>query len=194
MQFVLSPSPRRFAVIGGGISGLAAAHRLRELAPADEVFLFEKSDRLGGVVRTQEQDGFLIEHGADMFTTREPWGLGLCRRIGFDGELINTNTRYARAFVVRRGRLYPVPEGFTLMTPGRMWPIAKTPLLSIAGKLRMAAEYFVPPRRDTEDESLAEFVTRRLGREAFERLVQPLIGGIYTADPTLGLASNCKLH
>ena len=176
--------PRRIAVIGGGFSGLAAAHRLLELAPAIQVTLFEAGDRLGGVVRTEEQEGFLIEHGADMFTTREPWALDLCRRLGFVEELINTNSEHARAFVMRRGRLYPVPEGFTLMTPGRFWPLATSGLLSVAGKIRMAAEYFVPVRRDTSDESLASFVTRRLGREAYERLVQPLIGGIYTADPT----------
>jgi oxygen-dependent protoporphyrinogen oxidase len=177
-------APRRIAVLGGGFTGLAAALRLRELAPDTQVVLFERGERIGGVVHTERRDGYLIEHGADMFTTREPWALGLCRRIGFDGELINTNAIHARAFVVHRGRLYPVPEGFTLMTPGRIWPIARSGLLSPAGKLRMAAEYFVPPRRDGRDESLAEFATRRLGREAYQRLVQPLIGGIYTTDPT----------
>jgi oxygen-dependent protoporphyrinogen oxidase len=180
----MCPAPKRVAVIGGGFAGLAAAHRIIELAPATQVVLFEASDRLGGVVRTEDQQGFLIEHGADMFTTREPWALDLCRRVGLADELINTNTEHARAFVLRRGRLYPVPEGFTLMTPGRFWPLARSGLLSISGKLRMAAEYFVPRRDSSADESLASFVTRRLGREAYERLVQPLIGGIYTADPT----------
>lgn len=175
---------RRIAVIGGGISGLAAAHRLLELEPSVQVTLFEASERVGGVVRTDRCGPFLVENGADMFTTKDPWALELCRRLGIEGELINTNAQHARAFVVRRGRLYPVPEGFTLMTPGKAWPIAKTPLLSIGGKLRMAWEYFVPARKDDADESLAEFVTRRLGRQAYERLVQPLIGGIYTADPT----------
>jgi oxygen-dependent protoporphyrinogen oxidase len=178
------PAALRVAVIGGGITGLSAAHRLREISPSVQVTLFEQHDRLGGVVHTEKVDGYLIEHGADMFTTRDPWAFGLCRRIGFDGELINTNSQHARAFVVHQGQLHAVPEGFTLMTPGRMWPIARTPLLSIPGKLRMAAEYFIPRRGGPGDESLAEFVTRRLGREAYERLVQPLIGGIYTADPT----------
>jgi oxygen-dependent protoporphyrinogen oxidase len=163
---------------------LAAAHRIRELSPETQVTLFEAGDRLGGVIRTERCGDYLVEHGADMFTTKEPWALDLCRRLGLEGELINTNARYARAFVVRRGRLCPVPEGFALMTPGKAWPIVTTPLLSVTGKLRMAAEYFVARRETDEDESLAEFVTRRLGREAYERLVQPLIGGIYTADPT----------
>ena len=176
--------PRRVAILGGGISGLAAAHRLRELDPAAEITLFEASDRLGGVLQTdRSRDGWLIERSADMFTTREPWALDLCRRIGIADELIETDRRFRRAYVVRRGRLVPVPEGFTLMSPARVWPIIKTPLLSPLGKLRLAWEYFVAAKQDDADESLESFVVRRFGREAFDRLVQPLIGGIYTADP-----------
>ena len=183
----ISPSssrPRRVAIIGGGISGLAAAHRLRELDPAAAVTVFEAGDRLGGVLRTdRSRDGWLIERSADMFTTREPWAIDLCRRLGIADELIETDARFRRAYVVRRGRLVPVPEGFTLMSPARIWPLVTTPLLSPLGKLRLAWEYFVAARRDDVDESLESFVVRRFGREAFERLVQPLIGGIYTADP-----------
>src|SRR5262245_1195771 len=175
--------PQRIAVIGGGISGLAAAFRARELDPSAAITLFEASDRLGGVLQTERRDGWLIERSADMFTTREPWALDLCRRIGIADELIETDARYRRAFVVRRGRLLPVPEGFTLMSPAKIWPIVTTSILSPLGKLRLAAEYFVEPRRDGSDESLQSFTTRRFGREAFERLIQPLIGGIYTADP-----------
>jgi len=176
--------PRRTAVIGGGISGLAAVHRLRELDPTAEISLFEASDRLGGVLQTdRSRDGWLIERSADMFTTREPWALDLCRRIGIADELIETDARFRRAYVARRGRLLPVPEGFTLMSPARAWPIIKTPLLSPLGKLRLAWEYFVAPNQDKADESLESFVVRRFGRETFDRLVQPLIGGIYTADP-----------
>ena len=183
----LAPSgptlPRRIAIIGGGISGLAAAHRALELDPAAQVTLFEASDRLGGVLQSDRRDGWLIERSADMFTTREPWALDLCRRIGIADELLETDARFRRAFVVRRGKLLPVPEGFTLMSPARVWPILKTPLLSPLGKLRLAREYFVPARKDDADESLQSFVVRRFGREAFDRLIQPLIGGIYTADP-----------
>lgn len=176
-------SPRRVAVIGGGITGLAAAHRLVELDASLRVTLLEASDRLGGILQTGRRDDFLIERAADMFTTREPWALDLCRRIGFEGELIETNTENRRAFIVRRGKLHPVPEGFSLMSPVRMWPVLTTPLLSLAGKLRLAWEYFTPAKRDDADESLASFATRRLGRQAFEWIVQPLVSGIYTADP-----------
>lgn len=175
--------PRRVAVVGGGISGLAAAHRLGELAPRAAVTLFEAGTRLGGVVQTERRDGFLIERSADMFTTKDPWALDLCRRIGFDPVLIETNKEHRRAFVVKRGKLVPVPPGFTLMAPVRFWPMVTTPLLSLRGKLRLAWEYFTPAKKDEADESLAQFATRRLGREAYDWLVQPLIGGIYTADP-----------
>lgn len=174
---------RRIAIVGGGISGLAAAHRVREIDPAAEVTLFEASGRPGGVLQTQRRAGWLIERSADMFTTREPWALDLCRRIGIADELIETDARYRRAFVVRRGKLLPVPEGFTLMSPAKVWPILTTPLLSPLGKMRLAAEYLQPKKADDADESLKSFVTRRFGQEAFDRLIQPLIGGIYTADP-----------
>jgi protoporphyrinogen/coproporphyrinogen III oxidase len=180
----LLPQTPRIAVIGGGISGLAAAHRLYELNPAAQVTLFEASGRLGGVLHTERRDGYLIERSADMFTTREPWALDLCRRIGIESELIETTKQHRRAFVVHKGKLVPVPEGFTLMSPAKVWPILKTPLLSPLGKLRLAWEYFTPKKPDESDESLQSFVTRRFGREAFDRLIQPLIGGIYTADPS----------
>lgn len=181
---IQTPGPRhRIAIIGGGISGLAAANRVQELDPTAGVTLFEASGRFGGVLQTERRDGWLIERSADMFTTREPWALDLCRRIGIVDELIETDARYRRAFVVRRSRLIPVPEGFTLMSPAKVWPILTTPLLSPLGKLRLAAEYFQSKKLDDADESLKSFVTRRFGREAFDRLIQPLIGGIYTADP-----------
>jgi oxygen-dependent protoporphyrinogen oxidase len=182
---LLPPSSPRIAVIGGGITGLAAAYRLYELNPAAQVMLFEASGRLGGVLQTEHRDGYLIERSADMFTTREPWALDLCRRVGIEGELIETNKQHRRAFVVHKGKLVPVPEGFTLMSPAKVWPILTTPLLSPLGKLRLAWEYFTPKKKDDDDESLESFVTRRFGREAFDRLIQPLIGGIYTADPSL---------
>ena len=174
---------RSVAVIGGGISGLAAAHRLTELDPSLEIKLFEASDRLGGVLHTEQVEGFLLEHSADNFITNQPWAVDLCRRIGMADELIPTNASQRRAYVVHAGRLEPVPESFLLMAPSRIWPVLRTPILSLRGKLRLVCEPLIPRRRSDDDENLESFATRRLGREVFERLVQPLIGGIYTADP-----------
>ncbi len=174
---------RRVAVIGGGISGLSAAHRIHELDPTIDLKLFEAAPRLGGSLQTERRDGFLLEWGADNFITQLPWGLDLCRRIGFEDQLIPTDSAHRQAFVVSRGRLRKIPEGFVIMAPSRIWPVITTPILSPVGKLRMAWEYFVPAYAEDEDESLASFVIRRFGRETYDRLVQPLVGGIYTGDP-----------
>lgn len=175
--------PRRIAIIGGGVTGLAAAHRILELAPESQVTLYEASSRWGGILGTSYDGDWLIEQSADMFTTREPWAIDLCRRLAIDSELISTNKDNRRALVVRGGRLYPVPDGFMLLSPSKIYPLMMTPLLSWSGKLRMASEVFVRARTNKEDESLAAFTRRRLGNEAFDHLVQPLVGGIYTADP-----------
>ena len=178
----MSSNHSRIAVVGGGITGLAAAHRLIELAPQAQVTLFEAGERLGGVLHTERHGSYLVELSADTFITNVPWGLDLCRRLGLGEELLPTRESQRRAFVVRRGRLVPVPLGFQLLTPSRVWPVLRSPLLSWPGKLRVLCEPLVRRRRDTRDESLASFACRRLGREAFERLVQPLVAGIYTAD------------
>jgi len=176
------PETHRIAVIGGGISGLAAAHRFRELAPQCRVTLFEAGPRLGGVLSTVHRDGFQVEQSSDNFITTVPWALELCQRLGLAGQLVQTNTNCRRTFVVRRGRLHKLPDGFLMMAPTQLWPMAVTPILSPLGKLRAALEYFIPPRRDEGDESMAQFVRRRLGRETFDRLVEPLISAVYAAD------------
>lgn len=173
----------RIAVVGAGICGLAAAHRLRELHPEWTVTLLEASERAGGILRTERRDGFLIEHSADMFTTRDPWALNLCQRLGIEGELIGTNEAFRRALIVRGGKLRPIPEGLTILAPKNLTAVMRSPLLSLRGKLRLAMEYFVAPKRDSTDESFAQFAKRRFGKEAFERLLQPIVAGIYTADP-----------
>ena len=174
---------KRVVVIGGGITALAAAHRLVELDAGLRVTLLEAGPRLGGVLETVRRDGFLIEHSADNFITDPPWAVDLCRRIGFADQLIPTTSQQREAMVVHRGRLERVPDGFMLMAPARIWPLMTTPILSPWGKLRLLGERLVPPRSDDADESLGAFARRRLGRETFERIVQPLVGGIYTADP-----------
>jgi oxygen-dependent protoporphyrinogen oxidase len=172
----------RIAVVGGGISGLSAAYRLRELAPEIEVVLFEAGHRVGGVLGTVHEDGYQVEWSADNFITTYPWGLSLCRRLGLEGELTSTHPDNRRTFVVRRGRLFRLPDGFLMMAPTRFWPMALTPLLSPWGKLRAAWEYFLPPRKVSSDESVAAFVRRRFGAEVFDRLVEPLVSGVYAAD------------
>jgi protoporphyrinogen/coproporphyrinogen III oxidase len=183
MNQPMTSGRKRVVVVGGGISGLAAAHRLGELDATIEVTLLEAGQRAGGVIETVRRDGYLIEHSADNFITNVPWAVDLCRRIGLAEQLIPTTSGQRSAMVVRGGRLVHVPAGFMLMAPARIWPLVTTPLLSPWGKLRLLAEYFVPRRKSSADESLASFARRRLGREAFERIVQPLVGGIYAADP-----------
>src|SRR5262245_29343441 len=124
-----------------------------------------------------------MEQGSDCFLSAKPWGVRLSEALGLNDELIGTTTQYRQSFIVRGGRLVPVPQGFYLMVPGSWWSLMTTPVFSWRGKVRMALDLVVPRRTATEDESLAQFVTRRLGREALERMAQPMVGGIYTADP-----------
>jgi len=182
----LTAAPR-LAVVGGGISGLTAAYRLTQLLPRATVELYEASARLGGVLHTHNARGLLLEHGADSFLDKLPWAVGLCRELGLDGQLIPTRTGHRRAFVLHEGRLLAVPEGFVVMRPLRLLPLMRSPLLSWRGKIRVLLERWQPSppalQQADYDESVKSFATRRLGREAFERLVQPLLAGIYTADP-----------
>src|SRR5262249_55499453 len=156
---------KTIAIIGGGISGLAAAHRTHELDPSAQVTLFEASDRLGGIINTIRHEGFLIEQSADSFITNSPPAIDLCRRIGLADELIPTSTPHRGATVVSRGKLQRVPEGFVLMAPNRLGPTLRSPILSLSGKARLLCERFVKPRTGTTDESVANFARRRLGRE-----------------------------
>lgn len=181
----MNSQPQRIAIIGGGLTGLAAAHRLIELRgdrPLD-IHLFEGGARWGGLVGTIERDGYLIDTGGDSFITNKPGALQLCQRLGLSDSLQALDPRYRGALVLYDGRTYPVPEGFQLLTPSSMGPMLRTPILSTWGKVRMAWEYFVPPRKTSGDETLASFVRRRFGAEALDRLVQPLVGGIYTSNP-----------
>jgi len=173
---------RSVAVIGGGISGLAAAHRLIVRDPDLEVVVFERDSRFGGKILTERRDGYVIEAGPDSFLSVKPRGVGLTRELGLEDRLIGPDERNRGAFVLHRGRLVPLPEGLTGLVPSRLGPIARTSLLSPLGKLRMAGDLVLTPRQSVDDESLASFVERRLGREAYERLIEPLMSGIYAGD------------
>ncbi len=175
-------SNQRIAVFGAGIAGLSAAKRLLEKAPGAEVCVWERADRVGGIIGTRIVDGFLCETSVDNFITTVPEGIDLCKELGFQDELQSTNNRFRRTLVVRKGRLHALPDGFMTMAPTKLYPMITTPLLSPLGKLRCGLELFLPRRRSTEDESLAAFAQRRLGKEAFDRIIEPLVGGIYGGD------------
>src|SRR5206468_9331494 len=176
----------KLVVVGGGITGLAAAHRAVELARERsaelELTLVESRDRLGGTIATERAGGFLVEAGPDSFLSEKPWALELCRRLGVEHRLVRTDDRFRKVFVWRAGRLHALPDGFQLLAPTRLGPFVTSGLFSWPGKLRMALD-LVLPRSVSDDESLGAFVRRRLGREALERVAQPLVAGIYTADP-----------
>ena len=176
----------RLVVVGGGITGLAAAHHALELARerriALELTLVEARERLGGTIATDRAGGFLIEAGPDSFLSEKPWALALCRRLGLEDRLARTDDRYRKVFVWHAGRLHPLPDGWELLAPTRLAPFLSSRLFSWPGTLRMAFD-LVLPRGIADDESLGAFVRRRLGREALERVAQPLVAGIYTADP-----------
>lgn len=188
-----SPGPRasggrfRVGVVGGGISGLAAAHRLTEQARERGIDLdltvWESAPRSGGVIETGRRNGFLWESGPDSFITEKPAAVALARRLGIESEIIGTNPRHQQSFVAKGARLHPTPEGFYLLAPSKLGPLFRTPLLSWPGKVRAALELFLPPRVGAEDETLGSFVRRRFGREVLDRLAQPMVAGIYSADP-----------
>lgn len=180
-------SMKHIVVIGGGIAGLAAAHRIVELSQVRafdiKTTLLEASPRLGGSIATERVGDFLVEAGPDSFITEKPWALKLCERIGLTPRLVSTQSAYQKIYIVHDGKLVGLPEGFFLLAPTRLWPFILTPLFSWPGKLRMASELFLPRGESNGDESLGAFVRRRFGSEALERVAQPLVGGIYASDP-----------
>lgn len=180
-------TPRKVIIIGGGISGLATAYRLSELARQGsfplEITLLEARSRLGGVIETKSQKGFLLEGGPDSFISEKPAALELSKRLGLIRDVIGTNEEFRRSFIYKNGRLVRVPEGFYLIAPSQVSAFLQTPLLSWATKLRMGCELFIPKRPGGGDESVASFVRRRFGETTLREVAQPMIGGIYTADP-----------
>lgn len=176
----------RFAVVGGGITGLAAAHRLSELAAAGgdpvSVVVVEAMGRVGGQVLTEKRGDAVLEGGADSFLVAKPGALELCERLGLGAELVRIEPGAGGILILRAGRLRELPAGFLMMAPTRIVPLLASPLFSLGAKLRMLLEPFVPPARGDDDESLASFVTRRFGREALERAAEPVLASVFMAD------------
>jgi protoporphyrinogen/coproporphyrinogen III oxidase len=182
-------SPTRIAIIGGGISGLSAAWYLQQHEDTSQIkyTVLEQSDRWGGKIRTETVEGygdkpFVIEAGPDSFLTQKPWALQLAIELGIESQLLGTNDEIRKVFVINKGKLKPLPDGVLLIVPTRFTPFILSTLISPLGKLRMGLELFLPRKKDDEDESLADFVRRRLGKEALDKLAEPLMSGIYNTE------------
>lgn len=177
---------RTVLIVGGGIAGLSAAYGLAESAASrdspTQCTLVEAAPRLGGKILTEQVGGFVIEGGPDSFLSQKPWGIELCRRLGLADRVIGTNQDRRKTYVYSKGRLEELPEGLALGVPTRLGPFLGSGLLSWKGKLRLGAELLIPRRREREDESLGSFFRRRLGDEALERIIEPLMTGIYAGD------------
>ncbi len=179
--------PRKVVVIGAGITGLTAARELvrvcEKLRKPVEVVVLEAAARIGGKVRTEMVGDAVVETGPDSFVTLKPEMLELVRELGLEDQLIPTGPD-ASVSVLRGGRLVPLPSGMRLITPTRLIPFAFSPFFSLGAQAAHGARAPGPrARRGREDESLADFTRRRLGAEALEMLVAPLLAGIFAGDP-----------
>jgi oxygen-dependent protoporphyrinogen oxidase len=172
--------PQNVVIIGGGISGLSAAY---DLARAGiQHTLFEKSPRMGGVIETRAQNDCVLECGPDSFLAAKPEALALIKELGLDGELIGSNDSRRITYILKHGKLVPLPEGVMMIVPTRVMPMLRSPLLGWGTKIRMAAELWRRPRR-YPDRSVAEFVIDHFGEETFDYLAEPLLSGVYGGDP-----------
>lgn len=177
---------KRIVIIGGGIAGLAAAYHCEKVADkvalGVAVTLIEREPRLGGKILTERMDGFVVEGAPDSFLSRKPRGVGLCEELGLAHQLHGRRPEHERTFVRRHGQLHRLPSGLTGMIPTNLDALTHSTLISPAGRERLAQEATLPPAPAKGDESVAHFVTRRLGREVYEQLVEPLMSGIYAGD------------
>ncbi|MFQ5735618.1 MAG: protoporphyrinogen oxidase [Thermodesulfobacteriota bacterium] len=185
---------KRVVIIGGGIAGLSAAYSLREHQKRGhdfEILILERKDRAGGNIRTEKVDGFIIEGGPDCFLSEKPWAMELCKRIGLGHRLLPTNDAMRKTFVLSGGRLHELPEGVILMIPTKILPLVFSSLISLPGKIRMGMEMFIPKKKGGGDESLGQFVRRRLGKEALDKIAEPLVAGVHAGDPeTMSIRSS----
>ncbi|MFT3773716.1 MAG: protoporphyrinogen oxidase [Minicystis sp.] len=180
-------TPRRVVIVGGGITGLTAAYRLLRRgtdasgAPIT-VTLLESRPRLGGNIQTERRDGFVIDAGPDAFVAARPHATALCKEVGLGDRLIGTSEKARKVYIRQDGVPHLLPEGVVLGIPTRLGPLVRTRLFSWPGKIRMGLDLVLPRRRGGADESVGSFMRRRLGREAVDRLAEPLLGGIYAGN------------
>ncbi|HVZ22917.1 MAG TPA: protoporphyrinogen oxidase [Vicinamibacterales bacterium] len=166
-------------IVGGGIAGLSAAFELQKRGRSFVVL--ERAARTGGVIVSEQVGDFVIDGGPDSLLTQKPEGVALCQELGIAHRLVPTKPPRL-AYIQRGGRLYPLPASSVLGIPTRVGPFVQTGLFSWTGKLRMAAELFVPARTDGADESIGSFMRRRFGDEAVTYLAEPLLAGIHAGD------------
>ncbi|WP_062050663.1 protoporphyrinogen oxidase [Bacillus sp. JCM 19034] len=175
---------KRIAIIGGGITGLAAACQLERAVKAGaqlQYDLYEASDRLGGKIRTEKRDGFVIERGPDSFLARKQSMSRLAKEIGMEDELLANDT--GQAYILKGSTLYPIPEGAVMGIPTQLKPFMQTGLLSLKGKLAVTKDLFLPPVTEPdEDLSVGHLFRKRLGDEVVDHLIEPLLSGIYAGD------------
>ena len=190
--------PYSIAIIGGGIAGLSAAYYAAQKAIAQklpvQVHLFEAASYWGGKIVTDRIDWnsgqFIIEGGPDTFLASKPWGVALCKELNLTERLQGTNPHQRNTYVLHHGRLLLLPDGLALMIPSDISSVLRSRLLNMWQKARMGLDFITPPRQGNEDESLGSFISRRLGRAAYENLIEPLMSGIYAGDgDQLSLAS-----
>ena len=173
----------KIVIVGSGISGLAAAFSILRSDPTADLTILEAELRVGGIISTRFESGCVIEEGPDSFLTTKPWALELCQALKLEDQILQTNETNRRAFIARDGLLQPLPEGFMLLAPTKIYPFLDSNILSAHGKLMGIMEVFKSPSLDDADETLKNFAVRRFGQEMFDRIVQPMVGGIYTGDP-----------
>ena len=181
-------------IVGGGIAGLSAAYYATRKIPHANITLIESANRWGGKITTDRvsmADGqFIIEGGPDTFLATKPYATALCKELGLGDRLHGTNPKQKNTYVLHLNKLEPLPDGLAMMIPTNVGSILKSQLVSWFGKARMGLDFIQPPKAVNGDESLGTFVSRRLGREAYENLIEPLMSGIYAGDgDQLSLAS-----
>ncbi len=186
----------KLTIIGGGIAGLSAAYYATRTTQYDQITIIESDSRWGGKITTDrvsfddDADAFIIEGGPDTFLATKPWGVALCKELGLGERLHGTNPNKKNTYVLNKGRLLPLPEGLAMMIPSDVPSILRSRLISWFGKTRMGLDFLLPAKNVNGDETLGAFVSRRLGREAYENLIEPLMSGIYAGDgDQLSLAS-----
>ena len=178
----MAMSTERIAIVGGGITGLAAALYLVEHVAPERVTLIERENRLGGKIQTERVQDFLIEAGPDSFLSSRPGGVELCRQLGLLDELVGTLPAESRSYVRRAGRLHELPDGLSGLIPSRLGPLLKSSLLSWRGRARAGLDLVLPRGEGKGEQSIAGFIRRRLGDEAYDWVVEPLLSGIYAGD------------